>query len=313
LKDATLPTIKVHATAVFSILTSFIRRTDRNARVMGTLLGEVKEDGVVVTDCFAVPFTEKVEESYVAIDQKYHSSMYAFHRRNNKKEKVVGWYCSTTAQGQFVVDNSSLIRDFYSGECENPVHLVVDTTLLGDTVGIRGFMSNQLIVGEEILASAFKEVCVELALTEAECTCLHHMIQHQESAGAGAGKSKWDDSCVVSTIPSGPASVETSILQLQRVLASIQTYVDAVVDGRATPSREIGMALTETLNNFSAAYEGSISSMGSTTNSRGEGAGVFDARKAALQSKVQDLLMASYITTLTQTQTIIAEKLNRIL
>jgi proteasome lid subunit RPN8/RPN11 len=121
LKDSQLPKVKVHATAIFSILNHFIRRTPREGRVMGTLLGEVKEDGTVeITDCFAVPFTEKVEEAYVAIDQKYHTLMYAFHRRNNKKEKALGWYTSTTGQGQFIIDTSSLIQDFYSSECANP-------------------------------------------------------------------------------------------------------------------------------------------------------------------------------------------------
>ena len=46
LRDASLPKIKVHATVVFSILNNFTRRTPRDSRVIGTLLGEVK-DGVV--------------------------------------------------------------------------------------------------------------------------------------------------------------------------------------------------------------------------------------------------------------------------
>jgi hypothetical protein len=46
LKSATLPRVKVTATVVFSILNSHIRRAQRDTRVIGTLLGEVK-DGVV--------------------------------------------------------------------------------------------------------------------------------------------------------------------------------------------------------------------------------------------------------------------------
>jgi hypothetical protein len=47
LSDSLLPRVKVHATVVFSILNSFTRRTPRDSRVVGTLLGEVR-DGVVV-------------------------------------------------------------------------------------------------------------------------------------------------------------------------------------------------------------------------------------------------------------------------
>ncbi len=46
MSDSALPKIKVHATVVFSILNSFVRRGFRDARVIGTLLGSV-EDGVI--------------------------------------------------------------------------------------------------------------------------------------------------------------------------------------------------------------------------------------------------------------------------
>ncbi|KAJ1406724.1 JAB1/Mov34/MPN/PAD-1 ubiquitin protease-domain-containing protein [Ochromonadaceae sp. CCMP2298] len=291
LKDSQLPKVKVHATAIFSILNHFIRRTPREGRVMGTLLGEVKEDGTVeITDCFAVPFTEKVEEHYVAIDQKYHTLMYAFHRRNNKKEKALGWYTSTTGQGQFIIDTSSLIQDFYSSECANPVHLVVDTTLMGDNMGIRAFLSNQVVVGDEVLANAFQEVVVELAFTEPEASCLYHMIHHQENSA------KWADSAVVSRLPSSTTRVGEGLQQLQRVLDSVSAYVDAVVEGRTAPSREIGSAIAEALGAFAA-------------QSRAAGSDSL----AGLNGRAQDLLMVSYITTLTQTQLMIAEKLNQIL
>jgi hypothetical protein len=51
LSDSALPKIKVHATVIFSILNSFVRRSTRDARVIGTLLGEVK-DGVVTVSLF---------------------------------------------------------------------------------------------------------------------------------------------------------------------------------------------------------------------------------------------------------------------
>jgi len=147
-KRSSYPKIEVHAIAVFSILNNFMRRSPRDSRVMGTLLGERKEDGtVVVTECFAVPFQEKVNEVYVAIDLKYHKHMYSFHRRNNKNEVIVGWYTTSTAQGQFITDNTSLMYDFYSKECDNPVHISVDTSLLSDNLSTRGFVSDPLIVG----------------------------------------------------------------------------------------------------------------------------------------------------------------------
>jgi len=46
----------------------------------------------------------------------------------NPKESIVGWY-ATSMDGAGIVDSSSLIHDFYSEECDDPVHLVVDTAM----------------------------------------------------------------------------------------------------------------------------------------------------------------------------------------
>jgi hypothetical protein len=51
LGDSALPKIKVHPTVVFSILNNFTRRSPRDSRVIGTLLGNVK-DGVVTVSFY---------------------------------------------------------------------------------------------------------------------------------------------------------------------------------------------------------------------------------------------------------------------
>jgi translation initiation factor 3 subunit F len=225
----------------------------------------------------------------VEFDSKYHKQMYSLHRRNNKKEVVVGWYTTTTSQGQFITDNSSLINDIYAKECDRPVHIVVDTTLMGDNMDVRGFVSKIVVVGGESLAASFQEVKVEVGASEAEATCLFHMIHNQEGE-------KWADSSIVSTLPSSKRGVEDAVQQLQKVLDSAQAYVDAVVDGntKATVSRDIGIALADTLNTF-AAQKASAHQAG------------------AMQTRLQDLVMVSYISTLAQTQALISEKLNEIL
>lgn len=124
--------VKLHPTIVFSVLNNFVRRSDRETRVIGTLLGTVTNGCIEITECFGVPHMEKKDELFVAINKDYHKTMYNFHRRINRKEKIVGWYTTTSAEGALINDNSSLIHDFYSQECENPVHIVVDTTLAGN-------------------------------------------------------------------------------------------------------------------------------------------------------------------------------------
>ena len=45
--DEPLPTVRVRASAVFSILSSYVRRSEKQARVIGTLVGMVKDGNVV--------------------------------------------------------------------------------------------------------------------------------------------------------------------------------------------------------------------------------------------------------------------------
>lgn len=216
--------------------------------------------------------------------------MYAFQLRNNKRETIVGWYTTTTEQGQFLNDNSSLINNFYRSECERPVHIVVDTTLMGDNLDVRGFVSKPIYVGEELLAQSFQEVKVDVGATESEATCLYHMINGQEN------DSRWEESSIMSALPTNSRSVEDAIFQLQKVLDSAQTYVDAVVDNNAkvAVSRDIGISLADSLNSFAAQK--------ASSNQQG-----------ALQTRMQDLVMVSYISTLAQTQALISEKLNEVL
>jgi translation initiation factor 3 subunit F len=42
------PAVKVHATAIMAILGAYARRDDRNARIMGTLLGVRREGNIEV-------------------------------------------------------------------------------------------------------------------------------------------------------------------------------------------------------------------------------------------------------------------------
>jgi len=301
LKSSTLPRVKVSSTVALSILNSFARRSQRDSRVIGTLLGEVKDGVVVVTECFAEPFSESVEERRISIYSDYHRAMYNFHRRNNKKEVMVGWYTTTSATGEFINDNSSLIHDVFSKEIDNPIHLVVDTTLLTDNISIRGFVGKSITIGSEILSNSFHEVKVDVEFTDYESTLLYHMIYSQEGKGKGSEESnnRWKDqstSSIVSSIPSHKENVNSSIHKLSSTLNQVSSFVDGIVDGKINPSeyRDVGIALTDLLNNYA-------------------GNSLSNNDVALLNNRFEDLLMVSYLSTLTETQTFIAEKLNQIL
>jgi len=99
--------VKLHPVVLFTILDHFVRRTDKQERVIGTLLGSNNDGVVEIRNCFPVPHTEgeQVDDlslSYkkiprlqslfqVAVDMDFHRSMYELHLKANPKETIVGW------------------------------------------------------------------------------------------------------------------------------------------------------------------------------------------------------------------------------
>lgn len=89
--DRRAPTsVTVHPVALFSILDHYLRRTDTQERVIGTLLGTRSDNGEIeVRSAFAVLHSETEEQ--VAVDMEYHRTMYELHHKVNPKEVIVGW------------------------------------------------------------------------------------------------------------------------------------------------------------------------------------------------------------------------------
>lgn len=79
----------IHPVALFSILDHYLRRTDAQERVIGTLLGTRTDTEIEVHNCFAVLHSETSEQ--VAVDMEYHRTMYELHHKVNPKEVIVGW------------------------------------------------------------------------------------------------------------------------------------------------------------------------------------------------------------------------------
>jgi translation initiation factor 3 subunit F len=288
LSDAHSPIVKLHPTALMSILHSYSRRHDREARVIGTLLGSVKGDVIEVTDCFGFPHHENLvdEKMSVTLDIQMSQAMYACHRRMNKQEQIVGWYATTSAGGAFITEYSSLIHDFYAGQCKNPIHLVVDTTLSGDNIDVRGFVSQPMTVDGNVLASVFDDVKVSVDFSPAEATCLYHMIN-------GQGDKPFSSSTVISRVPSDKERLENSMEKTLKVLENLQKYLDGIESGSITPTAEVGIAISDALVGLKLIKPEDLT--------------------AFFNEKKQDLLMVSYLASHTQTQLKIAEKLNSVM
>jgi len=270
----------VHPLVLLHVLDHHSRRQEASGRVIGTLLGRRDGRTVEVTNCFAVPHAERGEE--VAIGKDYNKQMLALHMKTNRKEQIVGWYASAALSEEdegpdLIADTSSLIHEFYAAESEegDPIHLVVDTRLKEDAVTVRAYRSTPVMVQGEPLANLFHELRLTMEATEPESICLNKMVTGGKMA----------DSPV-----DGQEPLLVSMEKLYSLLETASNYVDAVVEGKIPPDAELGRQVANTL--------------AAVPRIRPE---VFDK---LFNDSLQDLLMVTYLSNITRTQLLVAEKLN---
>ena len=286
--EGTVTRVVVHPLVLFHVLDHHTRRQEESGRVIGTLLGRRDGNTVEVTNCFSVPHAERGEE--VAIGKDFNKRMLNLHLRSNRRETVVGWYASAASgdegdevKPELITDTSSLIHEFYSSETDEgePVHLVVDTRLQTDSIGLRAYKSAPIVVQGESLGILFHEIRLSLHSNEPETICLNEMIQQEQNVNGGAAKAGSKDTA---------GELQVSVEKLYSLLDDTLAYVDKVVDGKLPPDAEVGRKLADTL--------------ASVPRVRPE---VFDR---LFHDSLQDLLMVTYLSTITRTQLTIAEKLN---
>jgi translation initiation factor 3 subunit F len=244
---------------------------------------------VEVTNCFAVPHAERGEE--VAIGKDFNKQMLNLHLKSNRKETVVGWYASA-AQGDdddtdgqtpppgLIMETSSLIHEFYSDESEegDPIHLVVDTRLLENSIPIRAYRCTPVTVLGDSVANMFQELSLKLTSSESESICLHQMLA---------------DSSLGITNDKNGSKEEPLLVSMEKLYALLETaseYVDGVVAGTTPPDAEIGRQIADSLD--------------AVPRMSPEG---FDT---LFNDSLQDLLMVTYLSNITRTQLSIAKKLN---
>jgi translation initiation factor 3 subunit F len=288
--------VVVHPMVLLSILDHHTRRQDGELRVIGTLLGRRDGDKVEVTNCFAVPHAERGDE--VAIGKDFNRQMLALHLRANRNETVVGWYAtafpSNEGDSQYenncIADTSSLIHEFYAGECEDtimdsPIHLVVDTSLVEDTIALKAYLSSAVVLDGETLANLFHELRLSLKSSESEKIVLDEMIKNLggDSADEEKKENKNNES-------SDQLGLRCSMEKLLSMLETASEYIGKVVDGEAEADDAIGRQIADTLS--------------SVPRIRPE---MFDKM---FNDSLQDLLMVTYLSNITRTQLSISEKLN---
>lgn len=269
--------VKVHPVVIFNILDQYVRRGEKQDRVIGTLLGAYYDGTIEIKNCFPVPHTESDQ---VAVDMEFHRNMYELHQKTAPKEVIVGWY----ATGLDINENSVMIHEFYGKETNIPTvaHLLVDTTFSQDTtMGLRAYIGTAVTFGDKQLGSYFQPIPLEIRSLDIDRVGLD-LISRTRDASSG-----------VSEFYSDLQNLEGSMTTLSNLLDSVSEYVENVANGKIPADPAIGRFLSKAMSALPT----------------------FDAETIdkIFNNSIQDLLMVVYLGNLTRTQIALAEKLQKTL
>jgi len=264
--------VTVHPVALFSILDHYLRRTDTQDRVIGTLLGTRTDAEVEVRSSFAVLHSETSEQ--VAVDMEYHRAMYELHHKVNPKEVIVGWYSTGSSLNTY----SALIQNFYSQETapNQAIHLSINTGVEeNERAGVKAFVSSPVGVFPKPENCVFVPVPVELRFHDAERSGLDLLAKTATSSTATSNQPVSDLEIL-----------EQSIHTAQHMLDQVMGYVQAVLSGEKKGDPAIGRYLMDTL-----------------------GISTGDLDKGGFNSSLQDTLMISYLANLVRSQAEVSSRL----
>jgi len=264
--------VKVHPVVIFNILDHFVRRTEGD-RVVGTLLGVNVEGTIEIRNCFPVPHREI---DSVAVDMKFHKTMYDLHQKTAPKEVIVGWY----ATGLDINENSVIIHEFYSStSATTAIHLLVDTALTNDTLGIRAYIGSNLSFGDKDLGAYFQPVSLEILSLDVDRVGFEVLSRTKNDS--------------LATLTSDLVNLQGSVEKLLELITTVLNYVEKVRDGEIKGDSAIGRFLAKTIAVIPKWDPEQIDRL--------------------FNANMQDLLMVVYLANLTRTQILVAEKLQKTL
>uniref|UniRef100_A0A4W3JUI1 Eukaryotic translation initiation factor 3 subunit F n=1 Tax=Callorhinchus milii TaxID=7868 RepID=A0A4W3JUI1_CALMI len=265
------PLLRLHPVVLCAAADSCERRNEDSRRVIGTLLGTVDKHTVEITNCFSVPHNESEDE--VAVDMEFAKNMYELHKKVAPNEVIVGWY----ATGHDITEHSVLIHEYYSREAQNPVHLTVDTALQSGRMDIKAYISTPMGVPGKTMGLMFTPLNVTYVYYDTERIGVDVIQRTRSSLTRTMG------------LTSDLQQVGVAASRILEMLVTILQYSEHVLSGKVTADNNVGRFLMDLVNKVPR-----ISA---------------EDFEAMLNTNVNDLLMVTYLSNLTQAQITLNEKL----
>lgn len=220
--------VAVHPTSLLSVVDHYTRVAKGSSkRVIGTLLGETKKDGLHVTSSFAVPFEEDAKDPRIwFVDHDYHQMMFDMFKKVNPKERVVGWYST----GPSIRPCDLEIHEVYRRYCsdQNPVFVIIDVVGKEEL----GLPIKSYISSEETSINAgdsqrtFLHIPSFVSSLEAEEVGVEHLLRDIKNATA-------------STLAVQVTDRMKALKTLSAELLDVRAYMDDVIAGKLPHNQDI--------------------------------------------------------------------------
>mmetsp|Transcript_19310 Transcript_19310/g.56045 ORF Transcript_19310/g.56045 Transcript_19310/m.56045 type:complete len:355 (-) Transcript_19310:204-1268(-) len=225
--------VVVHPIVLLSVVDHYNRvAKGTTKRVVGTLLGEVSDFDLHITNCFAVPFEEDPRDPQVwFLDHNFHENMYAMFKKVNAKERVVGWYST----GPKIKPSDLSIHELYRRYCPEPVLVVMDVQPKDLELPMEAYYSIQEQTSDEVFKRTFQHVQSTVGAFEAEEVGVEHLLRDIKNASA-------------STLAVRVGDKIAALKGLSMRLLEISQYLNQVVVGKLPMNREIIYQLQEVFN-----------------------------------------------------------------
>ncbi|KAF0991026.1 hypothetical protein HZS_3639 [Henneguya salminicola] len=168
--------VVIHPTVLLGIVDHMNRvvKDNTDERVIGALLGNVRNGIIDVTNYFGVPFTEKPEDNIWVLDVDYVDEMIQMLRKYLAAETVVGWYQT----GSRLRLNDILINERF--QTINPDVVAV---LLDPRPKDLGFPTKAYLAVDEThddgspTTKTFQHLSIEIGAEEAEEVGVEHLLR----------------------------------------------------------------------------------------------------------------------------------------
>merc|ERR1711972_444097 len=225
--------VVVHPIVLLSVVDHYNRvAKGTTKRVVGTLLGEVTDFQLHITNCFAVPFEEDPRDPQVwFVDHNFHENMFAMFKKVNQKERVVGWYST----GPKIRPADLSIHELFRRYCPEPILVVMDVQPKDIELPMEAYYSIQENTSDEVFKRTFLHVNSTVGAFEAEEVGVEHLLRDIKNAAA-------------STLAVRVGDKISALKGLAARLTDIAKYLQQVVEGKLPMNQEIIYQLQEIFN-----------------------------------------------------------------